>query len=301
MRALLVHHPGAGDGEHDRRQLLATLAAAGVDAIPCEVEPPVIRAALTDERFDLVAVAGGDGTAALAITLAAELRATGEQVTPIALLPIGGLNNIASAFGIVGEPAELAPRWQDSREVPIDVGMAQGAWGQSCFVEACGFGALSDGLSSITESPDDPTEKKAVGRAAFRDALIRADPVQATLSLDGERMERPLLMLEILNLPCIGPRLRLAPDADPTDARLDVLMVGPGDRAAMLDWLDADCTAPCPVATIAASEIAVERGFERCRLDDPKRERGTEGAPVTLAVMPQPVGLLLPVTTGERE
>ncbi|MFV0624303.1 diacylglycerol/lipid kinase family protein [Sphingomonas sp. ac-8] len=294
MRAVLVHHADAGDGEHSQQKLLAVLAAAQIAATPLEVDPPAIRAMLRDSDSDLVVVAGGDGTTALVIATAAELLAAGERVPEIALLPIGGLNNIACAFGIAGPVEVIAGGWREGRTAPIDVGVAHGQWGRRCFVEAVGFGALSDGFATITVSPEGAAEKKAVGRAAFRDALTVAQAVDVELRLDGERLARPLLMLEVLNLPRIGPRLHLAPDADPADGRLDVLMIGPEDRAVMLDWLDGDCAACCPIPTRSAAEIRVDAGFGECRLDDPKRARPTGTTAVTLSTMPHPVTLRLP-------
>lgn len=304
MRALLIHHADAGGGEHGQETLLAGLAAERIGATVLDVDPAAIRAALPDERLDLVVVAGGDGTTALVIATAAELLAAGERVPPLALLPIGGLNNIACAFGIEDTVEQIASGWQQGHCVSMDVGLAHGRWGRHCFVEAAGFGALSDGLSNVTSSPDEAAEKKAVGRAAFRDALAKAGPSDAELWLDGERVARSLLMLEVLNLPRIGPRLELAPRADPADGRLDVLMVGPEERAAMLDWLDGDCGAPCPVQTRNVGEIRIDGGFTKCRLDDPKRERETGSTAVTLSTMPGRVTLLLPrpqTETGQCE
>ncbi len=44
-------------------------------------------------------------------------------------------------------------------------------------------------------------------------------------------------MAEILNIGLLGPRLRLAPEADAHDGRFELVVVRPGDRQAMVDWL----------------------------------------------------------------
>lgn len=295
MQTTLIFHAGAGEGEHSEAELVAALATAGMTADPCPVDAEAIRAALASNRYDRAVVAGGDGTVALAITAAAELLDEGHAVPPLTVLPIGGLNNIACSFGIEGNVAAIVAGWAKGRAAEIDVGVARGPWGRRCFVEAAGFGALSEGLSGITISPEGQAEKKAVGRAAFAEALATAEPSDATVTLDGERRSGPLLMLEVLNIPRIGPRLAFAPGADPADGRLDVLLVRPEDRQAMLDWLRADCALPCPVPTHRAREIRVDGDFDCCRLDDPKRERPIDDAPITLSTMPRRVALILPV------
>lgn len=294
QRAVLIFHADAGGGEHDESGLRQTLSVGGFDADICAVDADAIRAALPDGRYDRAVVAGGDGTVALAITVAGELRNAGHAVPPIAILPIGGLNNIACTFGMAGNVGDIVAGWAGGRMAEIDVGLARGPWGRRCFVEAAGFGALSDGLSGITVSPEGQAQKKAVGRAAFADALASAEPSDAVVTLDGERVEEALLMLEVLNIPRIGPRLAFAPDADPADGRLDALLVRPQDRCAMLDWLHGDCAAPCPVAPRRAAQIRVDGEFDRCRLDDPKRDRPVDDAAITLSTMPRRVALHLP-------
>lgn len=294
MKALLVHHQDAGHGSHDRDSLLAALAAAGVEATTCEVEPRAVREALEGARSDLIIAAGGDGTVALVITTAADLLAVSIAVPPVAILPLGGLNNIASSLGVWGSAEDVMATLPGGRRVPIDVGQARGAWGRSCFVEAAGFGALNTALSSVAGSPETPSEKLSAGRSAFHAALIEATPSEVALRLDGTALKRPLLTLEVLNVPCIGPRLALAPDADAADGLLDVVMVGPEDRDAMLRWIESDCEARCPVAAVRARTVCVEQGFDRCRLDDPKREHMLCGSAVNIAIMPRQPSMLLP-------
>lgn len=295
MQTTLIFHAGAGEGEHSEAELVAALAAAGMTADPCPVDADAIRDAFASNLYDRVVVAGGDGTVALAITAAAELLNEGHAVPPLAILPIGGLNNIACSFGIEGSIETIVAGWAKGQAAEIDVGIARGPWGRRCFVEAAGFGALSEGLSGITISPEGQAEKQAVGRAAFAEALAKAQPSDVMVTFDGERRSGPLLMLEVLNIPRIGPRLAFAPDADPADGRLDALLVRPGDRQAMLDWLRADCAQPCPVPTERARKIRVEGDFACCRLDDPKRERPTDDAAITLSTMSRRVALILPV------
>src|SRR5690606_12399774 len=121
-------------------------------------------------QFDFVIAAGGDGTVADVVS---ELQDTEK---PIAILPLGGSNNIANALGVDGDWQALPLCWSLGHWTRLDRCEADGPWGRKRFVEAVGVGVLTDAVDDAQDDPETPEEKQANGRAAFREALAAAEP-----------------------------------------------------------------------------------------------------------------------------
>ena len=86
MRTLLLHNPKAGDGRTTSDHLQAALSRSGC-VVRCWAKDDDGYKAALSENWDLVAVAGGDGTVAKA---ARHLR---DRDIPVAILPIGTAMN----------------------------------------------------------------------------------------------------------------------------------------------------------------------------------------------------------------
>lgn len=97
MRATLIHNPTAGDGKVRREDLIDLLHKAGIVPFYQSSKIGELTAALA-EPTDIVIVAGGDGTVAKVVTQMPD------RSIPVAILPIGTANNIASSFGIGRRP-----------------------------------------------------------------------------------------------------------------------------------------------------------------------------------------------------
>jgi diacylglycerol kinase (ATP) len=174
-------------------------------------------AADPDRRLVLL---GGDGTMhALANLPAAQAEA--------ALLPVGGANNIATSLGIPTDLYAAAELAVNGRARAIDAIEARSATRTVVVVEgiSVGFHALARARYSAVNSTD---VRAAVG-AGF--SAIRAfHPVPVALELDGEAELSPLGQLFAANLPLYGPRLAVAPDADPADGLIDVVRIATRGR-----------------------------------------------------------------------
>lgn len=100
--------------------------------------------------------------------------------------------------------------------------MACGPWGEVKFLEAFGAGLLAHGLADY-----DPTAGKSLMRAAGS-AVSTFSRYQAQawrLRLDGEDLSGRYLLLEVMNTASVGLRMALAPEADPGDGLLDLVLV----------------------------------------------------------------------------
>ena len=70
--------------------------------------------------------------------------------------------------------------------------------------------------------------------------MIRDYAVQAgEIVLDDETVTGNFLAVHIMNLSSVGPNLRMAPCADPSDGRLDIVLVRDGDRKQFADFVAA--------------------------------------------------------------
>jgi diacylglycerol kinase (ATP) len=128
MRAVLLHNPTAGAGEHCRDTLLYTMRLAGLSCSYHSVKDGDFAGALR-RTAELVVVAGGDGTVAKVI---ARLP---DRAIPVAIFPLGTANNIARSMGIVGAPLDVGEILCLDHTRPLDIGTAWGPWGHCRFVE----------------------------------------------------------------------------------------------------------------------------------------------------------------------
>ncbi len=162
-----------------------------------------------------VILLGGDGT----VHAYANLPLANAEV---ALLPVGGANNIARSLGIPFDLARAASLAARGRARSLDLIEASTARRRVLAVEgvSVGFHALARARYSAVNSTD---LRAAVG-AGF--SAIRAfHPVQVALELDGDAELAPFGQLFLANLPFYGPRLAVAPDADPADGLIDVVRI----------------------------------------------------------------------------
>jgi diacylglycerol kinase (ATP) len=180
---------------------------------------------VTESAAELAAVAsdperrlvllGGDGTVhglANLPGLAAE----------IALLPVGGANNIARSLDLPIELAAAASLAVRGRARLLDAIDARSAQRRVTVVEgvSVGFHALARARYGGLNSTDMPSAVTA-GLAAVADF----HPIRIALELDGEGELATLGQLFVANLPFYGPRLAVAPKADPSDGWMDVVAV----------------------------------------------------------------------------
>jgi diacylglycerol kinase family enzyme len=233
VRVTLIHNPGAGKQAMTPAGLKKLLEAHGHEVRYRSAKEDDWKKALK-KPADLVVVAGGDGTVARVAR-----RVVGRGV-PLALLPSGTANNIARSLGLVQRPfEELVRAWPEARRVRLDVGVAEGPWGERYFVEGIGTGLFArllakPGGSKVKKS------KRPVEGGLQRLAGVAKDyePLEVSAKLDGKDISGRYLMLEALNLRYVGPNLHLTPDKRPGDGEFDVVLVTEEQRSRLLYYLE---------------------------------------------------------------
>ena len=242
---------------------------------------------------ELVAVAGGDGTVQRAAT------ALAERGIPLAVLPFGTANNIASSLALDGPTEELIAGWEGARRVGLDLGVTTGPWDPRRFIESTGAGLVAKGIVIMDgEAPHDeshPDDMIAKALQRFRDVLAELTPRRCRIVLDGEAHEEELLLLEVHNIRSVGPSLALAPEADPSDGSFDVITAGEAEREALERYLVArqdgrEGRLELPRRRARQVEI---HGFDLFHIDDWVHP-DTDGEPVKVAMLKGAVEILVP-------
>jgi diacylglycerol kinase family enzyme len=236
VRVTFLHNPTAGEEQHEAETLVSAIRRAGHEVVAHSTKHHAVEALLR-EPADLVAVAGGDGTVE---KVGASLA--GRSV-PMAILPIGTANNIADTLGVRGDVSELIAGWRTARRTCIDVGVIRTPWGKKRFLESVGVGvfvqllAAAGASSDVGERGSGTNEKIDRALAIVRTLIERRAPQPWRVTVDGRDVSGDYLLVEVMNIQAIGPRLRLAPAADPTDGALDVVLMRAEDRAHVLRQL----------------------------------------------------------------
>ena len=240
---------------------------------------------------DALVAAGGDGTVASAA------RGLAGAELPIAILPLGTANNIATSLGITGDPLQTIADWRQRKIVRIDIGVLTDEHGECLFVEGVGTGLLPDGIARGRNGPGkhqatDAAAEVTWARRVFLDALAALRPRHSRLCIDDAEVEGDYLLVEVLNIASVGPRLRLSAETTPADGMLSVVIADDTDRDAIdahlrLPWDDDDNHAW--LKSWRAARVAVT-GWHKYHVDD--QVRTSESGELTIAIRPAALAVL---------
>jgi diacylglycerol kinase (ATP) len=208
---------------------------------------------LVSEEERRVVLLGGDGT------LHAVANVHGHK-PEVALLPLGRANNMARALGVpldLDAAAQLAVNG-DARGID---GISVAAPGRSLTAlegVSVGFHAQARARYRGVNSAD-----MAAGVAAALGALARFEPASVALEVDGDLEVRRVGQLFVANFPFYGPRLHVAPDADPSDGTLELVELDAGGRI-----------------SLAAQFARLRRGTHTARIRRARRVRIATDGPI---------------------
>jgi diacylglycerol kinase family enzyme len=230
MRIVLLHNPCAGSEDHTGAQLSKLIRRAGHELVAVVDSPKRVTEALAAERCDVVLVAGGDGT------VGRTACAIAEWGIPLAILPSGTANNTASTLKIPARPKWVINNLANASRVPFDLATFDDGSQRQRFCEALGWGLFSQTVERAKQqavAKKKGRDKLARDRELFRSLLEGSKPRAYEVEVDGSSHSGDYLMLEVLNVPLLGPRLLVSPHSDPSDGALEVLLAGESDRAAL--------------------------------------------------------------------
>jgi diacylglycerol kinase (ATP) len=276
MRVALVHNVTAGGREYEPDDLVGLLRDAGHDVAEFGKKKRDVGRAVAAQP-DVLVVAGGDGTVAKAAVALLDSK------LPLVVLPTGTANNIARSLGVAGTVPAIIGALQSARSVRLDIGCLSAPWGEKTFVEAAGVGFLAAmlrggrsvraRLKRFIKTTGRPAEKRLRGAARGTARLIQGHVGRHyEVRADGEDLSGEYLAVEAMNIRTIGPRLLLAPHADPGDGLLDLVLVKPGDRAALVDYV-------ASLGTAAALPPTISRRVRRAEISWPEDDGHADDKP----------------------
>ena len=175
-----------------------------------------------------VVVAGGDGTVRPTASALVETDAT------LGIIPFGSWNNIARGCGLPVEPAAAIAVIAAGDRRLVDVGRA---WHPGTppedgvdFFEAAGVGLDAAGFGAAQAGARAGIWRAV--RSAWR--ALRRRRTTITLVVDGRELRTAAPAVTVCNGPYFGLGFALAPEADPSDGMLDVVVFSGMSRSAVI-------------------------------------------------------------------
>ena len=156
----------------------------------------------------------------------------------VACLPAGSGCDFARHFGLPRDGPWMAELLASGEPRRIDAGWCRfegldGRPRESHFVNIAAFGLAGDVVFSM-ERLGKPLGGTFSYLAASITALLRSRPRSLRIRLDAKTLEGGYHMVAVANTSTTGGGMRIAPGADASDGRLDVVSVGPLGRATLL-------------------------------------------------------------------
>lgn len=227
-RAALIYNPTSGRRKHAQAldPVLATLRGGGFAVEPAPTsyagEATVLARGLAADGCEVVFSFGGDGTAR---EVAAGLVGTS---TALGFLPGGTANVLSHGLGLPNDPLRAAAALCTAPVCDFDVGLAGGPF----------LMMVSAGLDATILAGLDLRLKRRLGKGAYvwqgmREWWRYAYPDLDILA-DGKRLTATFAA--VANIPYYGGSFRLAPDAQPDDRLLDLVLFHGRGRLATLGF-----------------------------------------------------------------
>jgi diacylglycerol kinase (ATP) len=237
VKIALIHNPNAFRGEAEGSELRRIFERSGHYVEYVTLEEPNWQSVISSE-IERVIIIGGDGTV--------QLVAPHLKDMPFSVLPFGTANNIAQCLDQTPDPELLASQLDQSKICHLDLGKVTSGGERKTFLEAAGMGVFVELVLAMQDWPKKLEMEQAESRKEkFTHALEqllaishRYQGIAWELKVDDTVITDRFLLIAATNMELIGPRLHLAPDADPSDGYLDLVLVREGDRANLCRWLE---------------------------------------------------------------
>jgi diacylglycerol kinase (ATP) len=221
-RARIIYNPTAGR-ELIRKELptvLEMLEIAGYEtsAHATTGEGDAMKAAeiAVDRQYDLVIVAGGDGTINEVVKGIAE-----QDYRPtVGVIPTGTTNDFARALQIPRDIKKATEVITEGKSLRLDIGKVNDEY----FINIAGGGKLTELTYDV------PIKLKTVlGQLAYYvrgiEMLPSLKPVRTKIEFDGEVIDEEIMLFLVSNTNSVGGFEKLAPEAKIDDGYFDLLIL----------------------------------------------------------------------------
>jgi len=290
MRVTLLHNKSAGSENHTAEDLHERIRRAGHDVLDTITGHEAALASLSSFSPDLIAIAGGDGTVSRAACALAGCP------VPLAILPLGTANNTARSLGVPGEVDEIVQRWSSGRRLPFDlVSVATGDF-RALFSEAVGWGVFPSVIANAARMTLPDARERTLGRdrTVFQAVIEATETRSYTIDVDGVAVTGQFLLVEVMNIPLIGPQLAASPESDPSDGLLEVVVAGESDRETLLELASTGEIPPgARLRTLRGRHITVQTDDTVFHRDGSFVERAADGVGFSFELRPAAVSYLV--------
>lgn len=246
----LIHNPTAGEGDYSERQIVELIESHGYRCAYSSSKKKILKAVEPETEF--IAIAGGDGT--IRKTIMRLLDKKLKYKRPIALLPFGTANNIATSLHIPEDNTRNISSWADYHLKKFDVGQVIGLPEPAYFIESFGFGLFPRLMKNLKKMDTTAvTTPEAEFELALKELLSLTEQYEAVpfkMQIEGKLIEDKAILIEIMNIASLGPHLKLSRDADPEDGFFDVVIVTEKDRSKMKSYVSGKLALKKPLFSI---------------------------------------------------
>ena len=221
MRYVFIVNPAAGSGfaTSVMEQISRTLTERNIEFETIRTSGPGDAAVIAsrcakDADIKAVISVGGDGTAS---EVAAGLSGTGKAM---GIIPGGTGNDYIKSAGIPKDPMDALEFLLDRTPRPADTGEINGSF----FLNVCGTGFDVTVLECAEEKKKDHRGLTPYFLGLIQ-AIARFEPVRPEIVYDGTPAAGDYLICSVANGRYIGGGIPICPDADPSDGKLDLVLI----------------------------------------------------------------------------
>ncbi|MGI8632854.1 MAG: diacylglycerol/lipid kinase family protein [Solirubrobacterales bacterium] len=283
---LINPNAGKGRGGRQRERAEAALTELGAQARFYEttgMDDAVQEAQTAAQAGETPVVMSGDGV------VGAVGGALADRDMPMGILPAGRGNDLARVLGIPRDIGDAARVLVEGHVRTIDVGEANGT--RFLGIASAGFDSDANRLANEAETVRGPL---VYLYAALR-ALAAWEPASFTVEADGHRWTFSGYSVAAANSKAYGGGMFLAPDADLTDGRFDVVTIGETPKIRFARTLPlvfkGTHVGEDPVSVSRARRVRFEADREFDVYADGER---ITSLPVTIDVLPAALGVIAP-------
>ncbi len=237
-RVKLLHNAKAGDESHSEQKLISMIESKG---FICDYSSIKSSDWVIPDETDFIVVAGGDGTVKKTAKNLLNRRLL-EKRFPIAILPLGTANNLSRSLNLGDETEQIIESWLKPKIRKFDIGRIYGLPKYDFFMEGLGYGVfpyLMYKMKEVDESlSEDPEKRIEAALKILHKIILSYKPHFAHVVIDGQDHSGDYLMIEVMNIPSIGPNLLMAPKADTADGLFDVVLISEDKREILAQYVE---------------------------------------------------------------